>query len=219
VNSDLQLVRVIPSVALFGEGVLEPRSTDSFKAAAEEVNAVDLSWKAVAFFGNAVERPWVIDLDEWLTPRGDRWLSEAQAKQVLVQCVNAVFERRNPREPLPTVFVVEKGVTAVPDYQLFLAGDYQLFLTELIEAGAILLQPEGDAELAVVRDDPLRFAAQQLACSMQAVAVAQTVPVPSTPSKPDAYAEFATAFTRLSAKVMEDVIAGRRSDDWRYEIG
>jgi hypothetical protein len=91
-------------------------------------------------------------------------------------------------------------------------------VADLAEAGASILQPEGEVEARAAENDPLGFADEQLRAAMTVV---QTLgaPAPAAPvSQPDGYTEFGRAFTRLSPEELADVMEGRRRDDhWRYE--
>jgi hypothetical protein len=128
----------------------------------------------MAAFGDAVARPWLIVLSEWLAPEARPRLSPHPVEQVLVQCVRSVFEHRPTHGPLPTVLVVDNIARS--------AAEHRLFLAELTEVGAVLLEARQDTEIEAIRSDPLGSAIQQLALAMQAAplaGVASPAPAPT----------------------------------------
>jgi hypothetical protein len=146
--------------------------------------------------GNATEAPWVIVLSDWKS-QGAR----------LVGLVNKVTSGSADATELPTVLVVDDR----PSPQT----EGQTILDELVEAGAILLEPEGDRW-----SDPIAFARAQC----QAAAGFRQPGGPGTlsaePADPEGYKEFGQAVTRLSAEDLDAVINGKRPDGpWRSEIG
>jgi hypothetical protein len=134
---------------------------------------------------------WVALLSEW-----------KERPEDLCSRIEGLFAARNT---LPAVLVVEDVRTATVEHRHF--------LTRLTVAGATVLEPESEADLLSARTDPVAFGAALLATAGQAAGPPSTSP----PGNPAGYEAFGTAFTRLSKKDMEDVIEGRRTDDWRYD--
>jgi hypothetical protein len=149
-------------------------------------------------WGNADTLPWVIVLSEWI--HGNT--------QQLAERVEGVLGAVDYDDALPTIFVID-------DVGERDEGHWKL-LTGLTEAGAIILEPENDAVGDIIQEDPVSFVRQQIAIAAQAPTGAE--PEALEPGKPDGYREFATPYTRLSEKDLEDVIEGRLPPDWRYEV-
>jgi DNA-binding transcriptional ArsR family regulator len=140
---------------------------------------------------------WVIVLSDW-SPGPD---------QGLIERVQTIFGRPDQQALLPTVLIVDD--VGSPQ------ANHEMLLSDLTEVGGIVLLPHSQEEIEAIRRDPVAFAAAQLA-AMQAHPVGTSAPSASAPSSPDAYKEFAKAVTRLSPGELRDVIAGHRTDDWRY---
>lgn len=134
---------------------------------------------------------WVAVLSEW-----------KERPEELCSRIEGLFAARNT---LPVVLVVDDIRTATVEHRHF--------LTRLTVTGATVLEPESEADLLSARTDPIAFGTALLATAGQVSGHPSTTP----PGNPAGYEAFGTAFTRLSKKDMEDVIEGRRTDDWRYD--
>jgi hypothetical protein len=143
--------------------------------------------------------PCVIVLSDWAElPRHD-----------VINCVAEIFRQAGERQNVATVLIVDDLGS--------IHAEYEVLLSALTEAGGIILAPDSPEEIEMVRRDPLVFAEAQLIAAQSHSAVA-TAPLlsPSMPGSPDAYKEFGKAVTRLLPGELEEVIEGRRHDDWRY---
>jgi len=149
--------------------------------------------------GDKGNLPWVIVLSDW----------SQRPHQELINRIEAIFGPPDEQVLVPTVLIIDDLGSAV--------ADHEVLLSDLTRAGGIPLVPHSQEEIETLRRDPLAFAATQLV-AMQAHSAVTTAPSPSVPSSPDAYKEFAKAVTRLSPGALQDVIEGRRTDDWRYSI-
>ena len=149
--------------------------------------------------GNKSDNPWVIVLSDW----------SQQPRQELIDQIERIFRHPDEQALVPTVLIVDDVGSPHADHDLLLNG--------LTNAGGILLVPHSQEEIETIRRDPLAFAATQLV-AMQAHSLVTAPLSLSVPSSPDAYKEFAKAVTRLPPGALQDVIEGRRSDDWRYSI-
>lgn len=148
--------------------------------------------------GDNSSSPCVIVLSDW----------SQRPYQELRDRIADIFREPDERAGLPTVLIVDDLAS--------LDADHEAMLSDLATAGGIPLVPDSQEEIETIRRDPLAFAATQIAIAMQAHPSGSTAPSPSGPSLPDAYKEFAKAVTRLSPQALQDVIEGRRTDDWRY---
>jgi hypothetical protein len=149
--------------------------------------------------GDAVQRPWVIVLSDWA--QNDSLLNQVR---VVVSRVNELFERAEPRGAVPLVLVVD---------DMYLHGwtePRRQLVADLAEAGASILQPEGEAETRAAEKDPLGVADDQLRAAMTVVQLLAAPPPAAPVSEPDGYTEFGRAFTRLSPEELADVIEGCR---------
>jgi GNAT superfamily N-acetyltransferase len=147
--------------------------------------------------GNA---PWLVVLSDW---------SKRPWKE-LFDRIAQIFREPHEQVLVPTVIIVD-------DLDNSLA-DHETLLTELTRAGGIVLVPQTDEEVETIQREPVAFAARQLVVAMQAQpSGVGTLPL-SGPSFPHGYKEFAKPVTRLSPGALQDIIEGRRSDDWRYSI-
>lgn len=157
--------------------------------------------------GDAIQRPWVIVLSDWAS---NNWLLQQAGD--LASRIDELFARAEPRGALPLVLVVDDM------YRYGWHEPRQQLVAALAEAGASILEPEGEAEIQAAEKDPLGFADEQLRAAMTVVQPPGTPLAPAPVSEPDGYTEFGKAFTRLSPDEVADVIDGRRRDDqWRYE--
>jgi hypothetical protein len=153
-------------------------------------------------WGDGRAHPWVI-LSQWVLENSEE----------LVQRIEDAFEVADPHDPIPTVFVVD-------DVNVSDRESHWELLTKLTEAGAIVLEPEDNAERGVVQDDPRSFARTQIESAMQTAPAAQPTaqhPEPK-PSDPDGYKEFAHAIAPLRPEELKKVITGDLPRDWEYEI-
>ncbi len=149
--------------------------------------------------GNNSDKSCVIVLSDW----------SQRPRQELIDQIERIFQQPDEQALIPTVLVVDDLGS--------IHADHELLLNDLTYAGGILLVSHSQDELETIRRDPLAFAATQLV-AVQAPSLVTTAQSPSVPSSPDAYKEFAKAVTRLSPGALQDVVEGRRTDDWRYSI-
>jgi hypothetical protein len=88
----------------------------------------------------------------------------------------------------------------------------------LAEAGAFILEPEGEGEIQSAEKDPLAFVDQQYQAAMAVAQQTVATPAAGSGSAAGGYKEFGNAVTRLSKQDLADVMEGRRrNDQWRYE--
>jgi hypothetical protein len=149
--------------------------------------------------GSKGDNPWVAILSDW----------SQRPSEELINRIQAIFRPSQEPALVPTVIVVDD--LSSPH------ADHELLLNDLTMAGAIPLVAHSQEEFELIRTDPFVFAATQVV-AMQAQSASGGLLSPQVPTSPDAYKEFAKAVTRLSPEAMQDVIKGRRTDDWRYSI-
>lgn len=141
---------------------------------------------------------WAIVLSDW----------PQHSREELLRQLERLFEQQDEKVPIPTVLVLDDGGGT--------QTEHQSFLKDLTCAGGIILVPESEEELAMVRNAPLAFAAKQFMAAAQSLPVGTASLSPAGPSSPDAYKDFGKAVTRLSPVTLQELIEGQRTDDWRY---
>lgn len=153
--------------------------------------------------GNGVEVPWAIVLSDWLP---------AHRLELLKTVEHAA--RKAPAREQPMILVVVDLDLVAEKCDL----KQRQLLTDLTEVGSIVLEPEGEEDMRAARTDPLDFAARQVAMAIQTEPCATTAPATPQPSEPDAYKDFAKAFTELAPDDLKSLIEGQRPNDgWRYD--
>jgi hypothetical protein len=162
----------------------------------------------VEVVGDAVQRPWVIVLSDWAASN-----EHEEQFSDLARRIDGLFERAGPRAELPLVLVVDDMY-----HHGWIESRLRL-VAALAEAGAFIIEPDGEAEVQAVENDPLGFADEQLRAAMIVVQPPGAPPAPAHVTEPNGYKEFEKPFTRLTPEELADVIEGRRRDDdqWRYE--
>ena len=145
--------------------------------------------------GDTCDQPWIIVLSDW----------SSQPPLDLPRHIAEIVRHRGRSLQSPTIIVVDdlRKSDVV----------HEMLLSELTEAGAIVLAPNSQEETEIVEKAPLAFAAMQMSHS-----VVVTPSSASDPNLPNAYKEFGKAITRLKPDELKEIIEGPRTDDWRYSI-